>query len=55
LFDAEGDWYGARLRVDFVARLRETRKFENAASLIRQLGRDEEMARLAIARTAAGL
>ena len=55
LFDADGDWYGARLRVDFVARLRETRKFENAAALIRQLGRDEEMARLAIARSVAGL
>jgi riboflavin kinase/FMN adenylyltransferase len=55
LFDADGDWYGARLRIDFVARLRETRKFENAAALIRQLGRDEEMARLAIARRVAGL
>jgi riboflavin kinase/FMN adenylyltransferase len=55
LFDADGDWYGARLRVDFVARLRETRKFENATALIRQLGRDEQMARLAIARSVAGL
>jgi riboflavin kinase/FMN adenylyltransferase len=55
LFDADGDWYGMRLRVDFVARLRETRKFENAAALVRQLGRDEEMARLAIARSVAGL
>ena len=55
LFDADGDWYGARLRVDFVARLRDTRTFENAAALVRQLGRDEEMARLAIARTVAGL
>lgn len=55
LFDADGDWYGTRLRVDFVARLRDTRKFENAAALIRQLGRDEEMARLAIARAVAGL
>jgi riboflavin kinase/FMN adenylyltransferase len=55
LFDADGDWYGARLRVDFVVRLRETRKFENATALIRQLGRDEQMARLAIARSVAGL
>lgn len=55
LFDADEDWYGARLRVDFVARLRDTRKFENAAALIRQLDRDEEMARLAIARAVAGL
>ena len=55
LFDAAGDWYGMRLRIDFVARLRETRTFENATALIRQLGRDEEMARLAIARTVAGL
>jgi riboflavin kinase/FMN adenylyltransferase len=55
LFDADGDWYGARVRVDFVARLRETRAFENVAALVRQLGRDEEMARLAIARAVAGL
>jgi riboflavin kinase/FMN adenylyltransferase len=55
LFDASGDWYGTRVRIDFVARLRETKKFENAAALMRQLTRDEEMARVSIARSVAGL
>jgi riboflavin kinase/FMN adenylyltransferase len=55
LFDAEGDWYGARVRVEFVARLRETRKFPSAEALMVQLGHDEEMARVAIGRARAGL
>jgi riboflavin kinase/FMN adenylyltransferase len=55
LFDTEGDWYGTRVRVEFVARLRETRKFPSAAELIVQLGHDEEMARVAIGRVMAGL
>jgi riboflavin kinase/FMN adenylyltransferase len=48
LFDADGDWYGARVRLDFVARLRETRKFPDAATLIDQLKRDEHAARAAL-------
>jgi riboflavin kinase/FMN adenylyltransferase len=55
LFDAAGDWYGARVRVEFVARLRETRKFPSAEALIAQLGHDEQMARVAIGRARAGL
>ncbi len=37
LFDARGDWYGTRVRVDFIARLRDTLKFPDAAALVRQL------------------
>ena len=48
LFDVDGDWYGATVRVDFVARLRETRRFADAAALRAQLGRDETAARRAL-------
>ncbi len=48
LFDAAGDFYGARVRVDFVARLRETRRFESPEALRAQLGRDEAAARAAL-------
>jgi riboflavin kinase/FMN adenylyltransferase len=48
LFDASGDWYGAWVRVDFIARLRDTRKFESAEALVEQLRRDERDARLAL-------
>lgn len=55
LFDAHGDWYGSRVRVDFIARIRDTRKFANPAELVKQLGRDEQMARVLVARARAGL
>jgi riboflavin kinase/FMN adenylyltransferase len=45
LFDTSGDWYGAWVRVDFVARLRDTQKFSTAAALVEQLRRDEDDAR----------
>ena len=48
LFDTSGDWYDAWVRVDFVARLRDTQKFENAAALVEQLRRDEDNARRAL-------
>jgi riboflavin kinase / FMN adenylyltransferase len=54
LFDVTGDFYGARVRVEFVARLRETKKFANPGALVKQLGADEEMARVAISRSRAG-
>ena len=47
-FDLDADLYGARVRVDFVARLRETRKFNGAAELIAQLKHDEHQARAAL-------
>jgi riboflavin kinase/FMN adenylyltransferase len=48
LFDADGEWYGAWVRMDFIARLRDTRRFPDADALVRQLRRDEENARRAL-------
>src|SRR5580765_5367128 len=48
LFDVSGDFYGAHVRIDFVARLRETRKFASAELLSKQLARDERAARNAL-------
>ncbi len=48
LFDASIDLYDSYVRVDFVARLRETRKFDGPAALIAQLAHDEEAARRAL-------
>jgi riboflavin kinase/FMN adenylyltransferase len=45
LFDAEGDWYGAYVRVEFVARLRDTRRFDGMDALRLQLARDADHAR----------
>ena len=52
LFDAAGDWYGARVRVEFAARLRATRKFESADALVAQLGEDAAAARRALTASA---
>jgi riboflavin kinase/FMN adenylyltransferase len=48
LFDTRGDLYGAYVRIDFVARLRETRKFASAEQLMKQLAHDERDARDAL-------
>jgi riboflavin kinase/FMN adenylyltransferase len=48
LFDTTGDFYGAHVRVDFVERLRETRKFASAEQLTAQLRHDEREARNAL-------
>src|SRR6266513_606069 len=48
LFDTEADFYGAQVRIDFVARLRETRKFASAKQLSKQLAHDERAARSAL-------
>jgi riboflavin kinase/FMN adenylyltransferase len=48
LFDTTGDLYGDQVRVDFVARLRETRKFASADQLKNQLAHDERDARNAL-------
>lgn len=45
LFDGAGDWYDAWVRVDFIARLRDTIKFDSANALADQLRRDEHAAR----------
>jgi riboflavin kinase/FMN adenylyltransferase len=48
LFDTTGSFYSAHVRVDFVARLRETRKFASAEQLSAQLRHDERDARNAL-------
>jgi riboflavin kinase/FMN adenylyltransferase len=48
LFDVSGEFYGAQVRIDFVARLRETRKFASAELLSKQLAHDEREARNAL-------
>ena len=48
LFDTTGDFYGAHVRIDLVARLRETRKFASAEQLSKQLAQDERDARNAL-------
>jgi riboflavin kinase / FMN adenylyltransferase len=48
LFDTSGDWYGAWVRLDFIARLRDTRKFDTPDALVEQLRRDERDARVAL-------
>lgn len=55
LFDAEADWYGQTVRVDFLTRLRDVRMFDGPEALVRQLRRDEEAARVVAARWPAGL
>ncbi len=55
LFDAEGDWYDSRVRIDFIGRLRDTRKFSGPDELMKQLARDEQSARVLIGRARAGL
>ncbi|MGH9388045.1 MAG: riboflavin kinase, partial [Vicinamibacteria bacterium] len=39
------DLYGLRLRLEFVARLREERAFAGTAALVEQIGRDVAEAR----------
>lgn len=48
LFDTTGDFYGAHVRIDLVARLRETRKFASPEQLKKQLAQDERDARNAL-------
>ena len=48
LFDTRADFYDAYVRVDFAARLRETRKFASADHLSKQLAQDEREARSAL-------
>lgn len=45
LFDFSGSLYGERVRVHFVERVRDERRFEDAASLVRQIRSDTETVR----------
>ena len=53
LLDAEGDFYGEDLRLDFVARLRGERRFPDADALSRQIDADVALARRLLAEDAA--
>ena len=48
LFGASGDFYGVRVRIDVVARLRDTRRFETAEALAFQLTEDAGLAQRAL-------
>lgn len=52
LFDASGDFYGSRVRIDFLRRLRDTQRFTDVHLLVAQLKRDAEQARQVLAATA---
>ncbi|MDQ4132772.1 MAG: bifunctional riboflavin kinase/FAD synthetase [Actinomycetota bacterium] len=49
LLDFDGDLYGERARVCFVARLRDEQRFDSADQLVHQMKRDVEAAREALA------
>lgn len=51
-FEMTGDLYGRRVRVDLLARLRETRKFSGPEALMAQLAKDEAAARAVLAESA---
>jgi riboflavin kinase/FMN adenylyltransferase len=48
LFDVSGDWYGERVTVDFVRRLRDTIRFDGVDGLVAQLAEDAKNARFAL-------
>ena len=48
LFDASGDFYGDRVDVAFIARLRDTVRFPSPEALVEQLRRDADAARRAL-------
>lgn len=45
LFDFDGDLYGQRIEVEFVAKLRDEEKFNDLPALVQQMHRDAEQAR----------
>lgn len=53
-FEMAGDLYGARVRVDLLARLRETQKFSGPEALRAQLAKDEAAARAVLAAASSG-
>ena len=50
LLDFEGDLYGQQMRVEFVRKLRDEKKFESANALVKQMGRDVARARQVLSR-----
>jgi riboflavin kinase/FMN adenylyltransferase len=54
LFDADVELYGATVKIEFVARLRDVERFSTPDALVAQLRTDETQARRALTRVAAG-
>ena len=54
LFDAQVELYGATVKIEFVARLRDVKRFPTPDALAAQLRSDETTARRALTRVAAG-
>jgi riboflavin kinase / FMN adenylyltransferase len=54
LFDANAELYGATVKMEFVARLRDVRRFPSPDALVAQLRTDETHARRALTHVAAG-
>jgi len=50
VFDFDGDLYGRRIEVEFVAKLRDEMKFDDLPALVRQMDEDAARAREALAR-----
>jgi riboflavin kinase/FMN adenylyltransferase len=50
VFDFNGDLYGREIEVEFVARLREERKFDSLDAMVEQMHQDAADARGALAR-----
>ena len=48
LFDADGDWYGRTVRLDFVRRLRDVQRYPSVDALVAQLHEDARAARAAL-------
>lgn len=53
LFDFDGDLYGRRIEVEFVARLRDEEKFSDLSALVAQMDRDADQARAILGAPAA--
>ncbi len=51
LFDFDGDLYGQRIAVEFVAKLRDEEKFPDLPALVSQMHRDAEQARAVLKKT----
>jgi riboflavin kinase/FMN adenylyltransferase len=51
LFDFDGDLYGRRIEVEFVARLRDEARFPDLTAMVAQIRRDDERARATLDKT----
>src|SRR5208283_3334489 len=49
LLDFDGDLYGREMQVEFIERIRDERKFDSIPSLVAEMGRDKERARVILA------